>query len=129
MKQLKIRMARPEDVAEIGQWITKTPENLFDEAVLKYPTLRIVSAYNGEGNVAHLPAQQVLMLESLAVKPGSAPLENGQAFRDLVKAMELIASQLGIRELYFICKDKDVLGVAEHHGFERIEFPIVRMRL
>ena len=129
MRQLKLRFAGPEDAKEVADWLLATPDNLFDDALLKYPTLRVISAYNGDGNVAHLPAQQVLMLESLAVRPGTPPLDAAQAFRDLVKGMELLASQLGIKELFFICKDPNVLSVAQHHGFERIEFPVVRLRL
>ena len=129
MKQLKIRVARPEDAEQIAKWLVETPNNLFDEEILRYPTFSVVSAYNGDGNVAHLPSQLVVMMESLAVRPGASLLDAVQGFRDLVKAIELIASQRGIREIYFVCKDEDVLKIAQNHGFERIEFPVVRLRL
>jgi len=129
MKQLKIRAARPEDTKEISEWLTKTQGNLFDASILEYPTFSAVSSYNEDGNVAHLPAQKVTMLESLAVRPGAGLLESAQSFRDLVKAMELVSSSFGIREMYFICQDENVLKVAEGHGFERIKFPVVRMKL
>lgn len=129
MRQLKIRASQPEDTKEIADWLVSTEGNLFDPGILKYPTLRTISAYNGDGNVAHLPAQQAMMLESLAVRPGVSILDAAQAFRDLVKGMELLASTIGIREMYFICKDENVLKVAEGHGFERIEFPVVRLKL
>jgi 1,6-anhydro-N-acetylmuramate kinase len=129
MKQLKMRTTRAEDATEVGEWLCGTPNNLFDPAILEYPTLRSVSSYDEDGNVAHLPSQQVLMLESLAVKPGISPMATGQAFRDLVKGQELLASSFGIREIYFVCKDEDVVRVAESHGFERIAFPVVRMKL
>lgn len=129
MKQLKVRIARVEDAKEIGEWLMQTPRNLFDPEILNYPTFRAISSYNGDGNVAHLPSQQVLMLESLAVKPGEISLATAQAFRDLVKGQELLASSFGIREIYFVCKDQDVLQVAEGHGFERIDYPVVRMKL
>lgn len=129
MRQLKVRIARPEDSKEIGEWLVGTPQNLFDPEILAYPTFRAISAYNGDGNIAHLPCQQALLLESLAVKPGASGMDSAQAFRDLVKAMELLASSFGIRELYFVCKDQDVVRVAEGHGFERLEFPVVRLKL
>lgn len=126
-----MRVARAEDAVEIGEWLMKTENNLLDPDILTYPTFRAISSYDGETNVAHLPSQQVvvLMLESLGVNPAAGRLDTGQAFRDLVKGMELLASSFGIRELYFICKDADVVKVAEGHGFERIEFPVVRMKL
>jgi hypothetical protein len=129
MRQLKIRIARPEDAKEIGEWLTHTEGNLFDPAILGYPTFRAVTSYNGEGNIAHLPSQQILMLESLAVKPGASLLDSAQAFRDLVKAMELLASSFGVKEIYFLCKDENVLKVAEGHGFERVSYPLVRLKL
>lgn len=129
MKQLKMRIARAEDAKEIGEWLSKTPGNLFDPEILDYPTFRAISAYNGDGNVAHLPSQQTLMLESLAVNPKMPIMEAAQAFRDLVKGQELLASSFGIREIYFLCQDENVLRIAEGHGFERIAFPVVRMKL
>lgn len=129
MKQLKLRIARPEDVKEIGEWLSKTRNNFFDPDILAYPTFRAISSYNGEGNVAHLPSQQVLMLESVALNPQASPLDSGQAFRDLVKGQELLASSFDLREIYFISTDPAVTRVAEDHGFERIEFPVVRLKL
>ncbi len=118
MKQLKIGLAQPSDAEQLGEWLCSTKGNLYDPDILKAPTLTAACAYNGEGPIAYLPAQNVLVLESLAVKPGSPPLENGQAFRDLVKAMELVASQRQIREIIFVCADESVVKVAQNHGFE-----------
>ncbi|HEX8838460.1 MAG TPA: hypothetical protein VF748_16070 [Candidatus Acidoferrum sp.] len=127
-EQLKVGYLRDEDQRTFIEWVNSTPGNLWDPSVLKYPTLKVICAYNG-APVAFLPVQQVLMLESLAVSEKAPLLDKAQAFRDLVKAAELHASSTKLRELYFICKDEDVLKVAEGHGFERIEFPVVRMRL
>jgi hypothetical protein len=128
-QQLKIRMTRAEDVEEVAEWLLRTKNNLFDPGILEYPTMRSITAYDDHGNVAHLPSQQALFLESLAVKPGASPLEAAPAFRDLVKGQQLLASSFGIREVYFVCKDEDVVKVAEGHGFERIVFPVVRLKL
>jgi len=129
MKQLKVRIAGPEDAKQLGDWLCATKGNLFDPDILKAPTLTAVCSYSENGAVAYLPAQNVLVLESLAVKPGAAPIETGQAFRDLVKGMELIASQRQIREIMFMCEDENVIRVAEGHGFERIPYPLLRMKL
>lgn len=129
MNELKMRIARLEDAKEIGEWLVGTQGNLFDPEILDYPTFRAVSAYNGEGNVAHLPSQQALMLESLAVNPKVPILEAAQSFRDLVKGQQLLAISFGIREIYFVCQDENVLRLAENRGFERIPYPVVRMKL
>ena len=127
-EQLKVGYLRDGDQKTFIEWVNSTPNNLWDDAVLKYPTLRIICAYNG-APVAFLPVQQALILESLAVSDIAPLLDKAQAFRDLVKAAELHASAQQMRELYFICKDETVLKLAEGHGFERIEFPIVRLKL
>lgn len=127
-EQLKIGYMEKGDQETFVSWVNSTPNNLWDKEVLEYPTLRIICAYNGQP-VAFLPVQNALMLESLAVSDKAALLDKAQAFRDLVKAAELHASSGNQREMYFICKDEDVLKIAEGHGFERIEFPVVRMRL
>jgi len=127
-EQLKVRYIGPADTAKFIEWINNTPANLYDKDVLQYPTLQVLVSY-GTDEVAFLPMQQVLMLESLAVKQGASPMETAQAFRDLVKGAELHASGKGIKELWFTCRDEGVLKVAEGHGFERMEFPIVRMKL
>lgn len=129
MEQLKMRIARPEDAEEIAEWWTKTRNNAFDPDIIKYPTFRAITSYNGMGNVAHLPSQQVLMLESVALNPKAKLLDGGQAFRDLVKGQELLASSFGLREIYFIASDPIVKRVAEDHGFGLIEFPVMRMKL
>lgn len=128
MKQLKVGYLREEDQRTFIEWVNSTPNNLWDVDVLKYPTLRVICSY-GDAPVAFLPVQQGLMLESLAVSATARDLDKGQAFRDLVKGAELHASSLGIRELYFVCRDPRVTSIAESHGFERIEHPLVRLKL
>src|SRR6267142_368965 len=118
MEQLKLRVACPENAKEIGDWLSKTKNNFFDPDILKYPTFRAICSYNGKGNVAYLPSQQVLMLESVALNPSASLLDGGQAFRDLVKGQELLASSFALREIYFIATDAAVKRVAEDHGLE-----------
>jgi hypothetical protein len=128
LKQLKIKLAGPDDAAALVEWLNATKGNLFDAAILKYPTLRTLCSYDGQP-VAYLPTQRALFLESLAVNPTASLMERAQAFRDLVKASELLASSEGIRELYMLCADETVLKIAEGHGFERVPYPLVRMKL
>lgn len=129
-QQLKVRYINQEDQKTFLEWVNTTANNLYDPDILKYSTLNVFCSYNGEP-VAYLPVQQALLLESLAVKPGAPPIETAQAFRDLVKAAQVHASKLGIKELYFVCKDENVVQVAKNHGFEvfPVEWQVVRMKL
>lgn len=128
MKQLKVRFGRPEDAAQIVNWLAGNSGNSFDPDILKYPTLRTLCAYNGSP-VAYLPSQQALVLESYAPKPGLSEEESALALRDLVKGMELLASSLNIREIYFLDGDNGVAGMAVRHGFEELPMKIYRLKL
>ena len=128
MEQLKVKLAGPEDAAQVVEWLNANKGNLFDPSILKYPTLRILCAYNG-APVAYLPTQRALILESIAVNPSAPDLDRAQALRDLVKGSQVIASSEGIRELYLFGQDERVLKIAERHGFERLPWPILRLKL
>lgn len=128
MDELKLRGGLPDDTAQIIEWINADPKNLFDPDILKYPTLRVLCAYNG-GPVAFLPTQRALFLESTAMNPKSGDIERAMALRDLVKGAELLASAEGIKEIYVFGHDERVLKIAARHGFQPIPWPLLRLKL
>jgi hypothetical protein len=127
MEQLKLKLASPEEAKEVGEWLKLTPE--FDAGILTYPTFRVITSYGSKGNIAHLPSQQVLMLESVAARPEADDSEKAQALRDLVKASELLASSFNLKEIYFLATDENVSKMAQSHGFELLPWQVCRMRL
>ncbi len=128
-EQLKLRFAKIDEAKQILEWLGSTPSNEFDADILGHPSLKVLASYNGIGACAYLPMQNVCMLESVAVKPG-LPLElAAQAFRDLVKGAELAAHSSGQREIYFLGTEENLGRMAENHGFERLPWPIYRMKL
>lgn len=128
MKQLRLKFAEPEDHEQVIRWLNANPANDFDSRILSYPTLQIVTAYNGH-NVMHLPMHECLVLESLAVNPETTELERAQALRDVTKAATLIASGKRMKELYFMLSDAMVKEIATKKsvGFEIVT--MARMRL
>ena len=130
MKQLRLRAATPEDAKTITEWLNQNPFNQFDPAILQYPTLRVIcSSKPGGEPVAFLPSQKALILESLAVNPSATPLDSAQAMRDLTKAYTLYASTEGIREIYILDGGGGVDQLAQHHGFEQLNYRLYRMKL
>lgn len=127
-EQLKLKFAEASDVPQVVEWLNRTRNNEFDPAILRYPTLRVLCAYNGVP-VGYLPTQQALVLESLGLNPALSAQEHGQAIRDLVKGSELLASSLGIKEILFLGTDDAVNSIAGHHGFEEVKYKVYRMRL
>jgi len=130
MKQVFVRFADQKDAPQFEEWVMAAQAiNLFDPAVMDYPTTRTLVAHNGVGPLMYMPYQTALMMESLAPKPGITPIEEGLALREITKAVALLASQMQIRESYFLCKDERVVKFASAHGYEVLPWTTMRMRL
>lgn len=128
MKQLNTRMARPEDAPNILEWQKQTSGGKFDQDVLNYPTLQVLCSYNSTP-VAYLLTHKALILEATAINPEISELESAQALRDLVKAAQLLASQAGVKEIYFLGTDDRLNAMAEKHNFEKKDLPVFMMKL
>jgi len=135
MKQIFVRFAEERDAERFDAWVKLAQEiNLFDAAVMKYPTTKTLVAEipeNGQpaDELLYMPYQTALMMESLAPKPGIEPINQALALREITKAMALLASQAGIKELYFGCKDERVVKFAEAHGWEVLQWKMLRMKV
>jgi|SRR5579859_3683048 len=128
MKQLNVRTARPEDAPQILEWLRANPANEFDPGILSYPTLQVLCSYNSEP-VCYLPTQKALILESTAIRPGLSELDSAQALRDLVKAAQLLASQSGIKEVFYMGTDKRLNAMAGRHNFTLRDWKVLQMKL
>jgi hypothetical protein len=124
MKQLKVRFARPEETEQILEWLKANSQNYFGERIFKYPSLKILCAYEDSGEpVAYLPIHNVLMMESIAVNPKASNMNKAQALRDVTKACELIADGQGMREIYFVGGHGGVGEMADSkkgHSFKEV---------
>lgn len=129
MKQVWVRFAEEKDAEQFGEWVEQAKAiNLFDPAVMAYPTTKTLVAHNGEA-LLYMPVQTTLTMESLAPKPGIAPIEEALALREITKAVALLASQAGIREAYFLCKDERVVKFATAHGYEELPYKTLRLKV
>ena len=132
MKQLFPRWARPEDSEWIIQWLERIREkNLLDPAVLTYPATRVMVAEDRDGRKPKLavPVQKVLMLESLAPEPESEGQVEAMGLRACLFPLVVKAQEEGVGEIMFLCKDEQVIKYAEKYGFERVNIPLLRMRV
>jgi hypothetical protein len=119
MKQLRVRFADKDDAPTVIRWLNDNPQNRYDSAILRYPTLSTLCAYEPDGGpVAYLPTHRVLMLESVALRPNLERLTSAQALRDLTKAAGLIAHAQGMREVYMLEGAGGLAELAERNGFE-----------
>lgn len=107
--------ARAEDRDLFTKWAFGTPNNLFDPKVMFYPTTNTVLVENGNEPIFFAPFQAVIMLESLAPKPGLTVREMAAALATFHEGIVNICKQQRIREIYFICSDDAVAEFTLNH--------------
>lgn len=81
----------------------------------------------------------VLVMEALAPRPGITPMQEARALDELFEKVKEVARAAGIKEVMFGCKDerleKFLLEKEKKNknrkkkGFERLEFPVFRVKL
>lgn len=128
MKQMWVRPITEADLPKLSEWMHSTPDNLFDKDVLRYPETTTLCAHSGEP-VMYLPVQAAAVLESIARKPDATPLEVAEALKQLLKVIVTLCSMRGIHEVYFLCKDENVVNLAKRHGFEEMPWKTLRMKI
>lgn len=128
MKPVWVRQLKVDDQKYLAKWMVETPQNLLDPDVFGYPETSILVAHD-EQPLIFMPIQLTATLESLAVRPGASPLQVAEALKQLIKATVLLAGAKGIHELYFLCKDPDVVKLAKHHGFEELPWTTLRLKI
>lgn len=126
---MNIRKAKAEDAANILDWGEREKSvNLFDREVLYYPTTETLCVENGKP-ICYLPAQVVPMIESIILNPDATILERGKAIRKAIDGLLESAYKDGMREAYFVCESQDMVDYAQRVGFEKLEWPVCRIRL
>lgn len=128
---MNIRPAKPSDSEQSAEWaLAGLERNQLDPDILKYPQTVVFCAESDDGKpVAFLPAQLVVMLESLASDPTASETLRGRALYGLVKRLGEIAHALGVREMYFMGTDEQVAQLAVKYGFEELPWKAYRYRL
>lgn len=129
MKQIYVRPARQSESKQYLEWSRSTEGNAFDPEVAARPSTFTLVAYNPESSIAYMPVGQVFTMESLGIKPGATDLEKAFSVRELMKAVVLQAHIKGIGEIYFIGSSPLTNAFAAERGFEKIEYPVYRMKL
>lgn len=129
MKEVFVRPLQKNEIETFEAWMNANAErSLLDKGVFDYPTIRVMAAMNGKV-LGYLPYHNVLMLESFSPNPDASDAEKAEACRQFIKTAYNVAWANGIREIYYFGNDEQLNRVAERHGFEKIEFPVFRMKV
>lgn len=103
--------------------------NAFDPEVPAFPSSRTWCAFDSDGPLAFQTAQQPMMLESLAPRPGSSKLQIAGALRELTQNAVSQAILSGVGEIYFLGSDEETSKFAENHIFERLPYSVYRVKI
>lgn len=129
MRHIFVRPARAADSEQFINWSRNTNQNLFDPEVVKYPTTSVRVAYNGNGPLVYAPIQQPLFLEALAINPENSVIDTALALKVITQDAVSQCYARGSGELYFVCAEPSTEAFAQKHGYEKVPWPLYRMRL
>lgn len=131
-----VRPATSDDADNFIKWSVANRGNEFDPEAPQYPDSFTLCAYDLEGPLAYLPVQEPqfspqspLFLESLAVRPGASTREVAVALKELLQACVMIGHMKGTGEIYFLGTNEDTNRFAENTIFEKLPWPVYRLRL
>jgi hypothetical protein len=120
-----------EQAKQFIDWVWQSRHiNCFDPDIVGYPRTIMLRAEDNDGPLLYLPVQPVLMLESLAPKPGISERKEALSLWKLGQLLEDISRKTGIQEQFFLCKDDRVADICKAHGFTELEgYRILRKKI
>lgn len=136
-----IRPAEENDAVTYAEWLGEASDiNLVDRSVYTYPTAQHLVVTDREGTPQLMNSiHAVIVMEALAPRPGITPMQEARALDELFEKIKQVAREAGIREVMFGCKDerleKFLLEKEKKNknrkkkGFERLNFPVFRVKL
>lgn len=124
-----VEKATEPDAQEAMEWFLKTECNLLDAEIFTYPVTETLKAVRDKKALVYLPRQTAYVLESLAISPHNSPIDTAAALAELIKVVRWEAHKAGHGEIYMGCKEESTQAYAERHGFEKVSFPMYRMKV
>lgn len=129
-KPILARAVNKEDGDRLRAWMEANAENnAFDPRVLSYKATEGLCADRGNKPILYMLLQSCHVLDSLAPDPDASDADVALALDRLVSTVAFASRQNGRGEILFPCSDERTLKFAMRHGFEVINFPVLKMRL
>jgi hypothetical protein len=130
MTKMTVRDFEEKDSQKYVDWLHALASiNLVDSGVYEYPRIAHLAVDKEDETVLINSVHPVLVQEALAPKPGLSPKDEARALRALNDALKELAFKCGYKEIWFGCKDERVIRFAQKHGFEVLNFPVLRMKV
>lgn len=91
----------------------------FDMAVMSYPRTVMFRTFDEQGTLAFLPAQPILMFESLCARPGITDKQMALSLWRIGEEADKAMRDTGMHEAYFITNDQAEADSTEKHGWAK----------
>ena len=127
--KITIREATPADAEQFMEWFKNTPLNLSDPGIAQYPLLKTLAVDKDGETITYVPFHPVFVVESLAHKPDITPRENAVALRRAQDAIDALAKQHGVSEVWWQCSDESLIEFAQRHGYEVIKTAVLKKKV
>lgn len=127
MATIYVRPARNGEAKDFLNW--SIGQEGFDAEVAARPDTFTIAAYDKQKVIAYMPFHQPIMLETIAFNPEATELEKVSAMKELIQFVVAQCHLRGVSEIYFLGSDKSTNEFAQNHIFERVDYPVYRVKI
>lgn len=113
----------------MAEWSVYTPSNGYDPSTAKYPHLYTHVIEDEHGPLLYVPTHPVLVVESVACRPGITAKKYITALLEAKQATEEQARRNQIREIYTSSGYEPMIKTLSRHGYEPIVGTALRKKL
>ena len=113
----------------MAEWSVHTPSNGLDPDTASYPHLFTFTIEDEHGPILYVPTHPVLVIESVACRPGIEPRQYIEALLEAKRVTEQYAQQYHMREIHTSSGYRPMLKTLQRHGYEPIVGTALRKKL
>lgn len=116
-----LSLVTEEEQKDFISWMWEAKERTnFDMSVLTYPRAVMFRTFDEEGTAIFLPAQPILMFESLCPRPGLSDKAAALSLWRIGELADSVMRDVGMYESYFITNDQKEADACEKRGWVKL---------
>jgi len=123
------RPAESSDAANYVEWSYDTKENGFNSSFADYPHLFTFAIEDEHGPILYVPTHPVLVIESVACRPGIEPRQYIEALLEAKRVTEDYARQYQLQEIHTSSGYTPMLKTLQRHGYEPVVGTALRKKI
>lgn len=124
-----VRLASPDDAAQLTNWLNNTKDNLFDPSYFLHPNMRVLVVEKDGQPIIYFPFDVVFQGGSLALKPDTGKKDLAYGFRVLEDALLKLAQVYGVKEIYTQCAEPTFTAFSLRHKWTEVKNKYLRRKV